>query len=67
MIADLEPYPEYKESGLSWLGQVPGHWGVRKPSHIGLLLEGVGGYKQFVENESFKQFVGDMVYAITNA
>jgi type I restriction enzyme S subunit len=26
MIADLKPYAEYKESGLSWLGQVPGHW-----------------------------------------
>jgi type I restriction enzyme S subunit len=29
MIADLKPYPEYKESGLSWLGQVPGHWETR--------------------------------------
>ena len=29
MIADLKPYPEYKESGLPWLGQVPGHWEVR--------------------------------------
>ncbi len=28
MIADLKPYPEYKESGLPWLGQVPGHWAV---------------------------------------
>jgi type I restriction enzyme S subunit len=28
MIADLKPYPEYKESGLPWLGQVPGHWPV---------------------------------------
>ncbi|MGE0643663.1 MAG: restriction endonuclease subunit S [Nitrospira sp.] len=26
MIADLKPYPEYRESGLPWLGQVPGHW-----------------------------------------
>ena len=26
MIADLKPYAEYKESGLPWLGQVPGHW-----------------------------------------
>ena len=26
MIADLKPYPEYKESGLPWLGQVPRHW-----------------------------------------
>ncbi len=30
MIADLKPYPEYKESGLPWLGQVPGHWEVRR-------------------------------------
>jgi type I restriction enzyme, S subunit len=28
VIADLKPYPEYKESGLPWLGQVPGHWDV---------------------------------------
>jgi type I restriction enzyme S subunit len=30
MIADLKPYAEYKESGLPWLGQVPGHWSVRR-------------------------------------
>ena len=30
MIADLKPYSEYKESGLSLLGQVPGHWDVRR-------------------------------------
>jgi type I restriction enzyme S subunit len=28
MITDLKPYAEYKESGLPWLGQVPGHWDV---------------------------------------
>ncbi len=28
MIADLKPYAEYKESGLPWLGQVPGHWAL---------------------------------------
>jgi len=28
MIADLKPYAAYKESGLPWLGQVPGHWGL---------------------------------------
>ena len=26
MIDELKPYPEYKDSGLPWLGQVPGHW-----------------------------------------
>ena len=30
MIADLKPYPEYKEAGLPWLGQVPAHWEVRR-------------------------------------
>jgi type I restriction enzyme, S subunit len=28
MIADLKPYPEYKESGLPWLGKVPSTWNV---------------------------------------
>ena len=28
MIADLKPYPEYKESGHTWLGDVPTHWDV---------------------------------------
>ena len=28
MIADLKPYPEYKESGLPWLGRVPSGWRV---------------------------------------
>ena len=26
MIANLQPYPEYKESGLPWLGRIPAHW-----------------------------------------
>jgi type I restriction enzyme, S subunit len=30
MIADLKAYPEYKESGLPWLGEVPRHWEIRR-------------------------------------
>jgi len=30
VIADLRPYEDYKDSGLPWLGQVPGHWMVRR-------------------------------------
>jgi type I restriction enzyme S subunit len=29
MIVDLKPYPEYKESGLPWLGPTPKHWEAR--------------------------------------
>ena len=31
-----------------------------------LLKDDTQVYKQFVENESFKRFIGDMVYALTN-
>lgn len=30
MIADLKPYAAYKDSGLAWLGPLPGHWGQRR-------------------------------------
>ncbi|MDX8411020.1 MAG: hypothetical protein R8K46_03980 [Mariprofundaceae bacterium] len=30
MIADLKPYPAYKNSGVEWLGEMPEHWGMRK-------------------------------------
>ncbi len=28
MIADLKPYPAMKDSGVPWLGAVPGHWDI---------------------------------------
>ena len=34
MIANLKPYPEYKESGLPWLGQVPAHWGLSRSKRL---------------------------------
>jgi type I restriction enzyme S subunit len=46
MIADLRPYPEYKESGLPWLGQVPRHW---KESRVKNLAK--PGYKTFVDGD----------------
>ena len=75
MIADLNPYAEYKKSGLPWLGKVPGHLNTRGLKHLrarsALYVANVPasdyGDKQFVDNESFKQFLGDMVYAITNS
>jgi restriction endonuclease S subunit len=29
MTTDLRPYPEYKDSGLPWLGDIPEHWVVK--------------------------------------
>jgi len=30
MIADLKPYPKYKYSSVSWLGEVPEHWATKR-------------------------------------
>jgi type I restriction enzyme S subunit len=30
MIADLQPYSEYKDSGVPWIGKIPAQWDVRR-------------------------------------
>jgi type I restriction enzyme S subunit len=34
MIENLKPYPEYKDSGLPWLGEVPAHWGLERAKRL---------------------------------
>lgn len=34
MIADLKPYADYKDSGVSWLGKVPAHWEVVRSKRL---------------------------------
>lgn len=39
MTSDLRPYPQYKDSGLLWLGRVPKHWRLatlRRVAHVQL-------------------------------
>ncbi len=40
MIEGLKPYAEYKESGLDWLGRVPGSWEVRRLSTVARFYSG---------------------------
>ncbi len=47
MIADLKPYPTYKNSGVPWLGDVPEHWEVRT------LRRGIAFLTDFEANGSF--------------
>jgi type I restriction enzyme S subunit len=30
VTTDLRPYPKYKDSGLTWLGDIPEHWQTRR-------------------------------------
>ncbi len=34
MFTDLKPYPEYAESGVTWLGPFPVHWNVRRAKYL---------------------------------
>ena len=34
MIAELKPYPEYKESGLPWLDAIPSHWTTTRNGNL---------------------------------
>ena len=27
-VGRFKPYPEYKDSGVEWLGEIPAHWQV---------------------------------------
>ena len=29
-MAELKPYPAYKDSGVEWLGEIPAHWEVKR-------------------------------------
>ena len=31
---NLEPYSEYKDSGVPWLGEIPAHWDIRRAKYI---------------------------------
>jgi len=34
VTTDLRHYPEYKDSGLPWLGRIPAHWDVRRNGRL---------------------------------
>jgi type I restriction enzyme, S subunit len=34
MIDGLKPYPAYRDSGVPWLGAVPGHWELQKLKRV---------------------------------
>ena len=34
MISGLNPYPDYKDPGTPWLGEIPKHWAARKVKYL---------------------------------
>ena len=40
MIPELQPYPEMKDSGVEWLGEVPEHWAILRMKNVALMIMG---------------------------
>ncbi len=40
MRRGLQPYREYRDSGVAWLGDVPSHWEIRRVRHAFFALSG---------------------------
>ncbi len=36
----FKPYPEYKDSGIEWLGEIPAHWEVKRLKRIFIVING---------------------------
>lgn len=59
MIAGLRPYPEYKDSGVEWLGEVPAGWEVRRLKRAFSRI--VGGATPKSDNDAY--WDGDIRWA----
>ena len=55
-------YPEYKDSGVEWLGEVPGHWKVKRLKHnLRLLTEKTDRRENPVALENIEGWTGRFI------
>jgi type I restriction enzyme R subunit len=55
MIEGLRLYPEMKDSGVPWLGEIP----------AGVLQDDTELFKQFSDNPDFRRWLEDNVFRLT--
>jgi len=39
-LRSYKPYPEYRDSGVEWLGEIPAHWGVKRLKYLTRIVAG---------------------------
>ena len=39
-MAKYKAYPEYKDSGVEWLGEIPAHWNVKRIKETASVISG---------------------------
>jgi type I restriction enzyme, S subunit len=47
----MKRYDSYKDSGIEWIGEIPGHWEVRRFGHLFSFSRGLGITKQDLKDE----------------
>ena len=52
MIIALNPYPDYRGSGVKWLGDVPAHWEVRRMKRIASLNPSKAEARRFLKADT---------------
>ena len=52
MIMALNPYPDYRGSGVEWLGDVPEHWEVRRMKRIASLNPSKAEARRFLKADT---------------
>lgn len=57
-------YPEYKDSGIQWLGEIPNHWTARSLGSLGQ-FEGGSGFPHAYQGESDGEIPFHKVNALT--
>ena len=50
-MAKYKAYPEYKDSGVEWLGEVPSHWNVAKTMRYFKIAMGQTILKEQLEDD----------------
>lgn len=48
-----QPYPNYRNSGNSWIGKIPTHWSITDLCRVGSFFKGGGGTKEDEAEEGY--------------
>jgi type I restriction enzyme S subunit len=58
-------YPEYKDSGVEWLGQIPSDWQITKLKHIASIFGRIG-FRGYTVNDIVNEGEGAIVLSPSN-
>lgn len=51
-MSELKAYPEYKDSGVEWIGEIPKDWDITKLKHVSNVVMGQSPDSESINNQS---------------